>query len=83
MRVWVSLSQTDTSIHIRDFAVSHQINWWLKFLSNSQSSRANLATIYSLQRENDIVAGRSGKPSVRMSERSHQLNWWLTAKTSI
>jgi methionine aminopeptidase len=29
----------------RDFAVSPQIDWWLKFLSNSQSSQANLATI--------------------------------------
>jgi hypothetical protein len=65
---------------IRDFAVSHQIDWWLKFLRNSQSSRANLATIYSLQRRDEIVAGPSGKPSVRISERSHQLNWWLTAK---
>jgi hypothetical protein len=69
---------------IRDFAVSHQIDWWLKIsqqlaILSGQSSHY-FRSIYSLQKENEIVAGPSGKPSVPMSERSHKLNWWLTAK---
>ena len=34
----------------------HQINWWLIFLRNSLSSGANVATIHSPHREDEIVA---------------------------
>ncbi|KAJ6493069.1 hypothetical protein C8R45DRAFT_927860 [Mycena sanguinolenta] len=67
----------------RDFAVSHQINWWLIFLGNVPSSRASSATICNSYREDEIVASPSSNTVMPVHTRSHQLYWWLTAKSLI